>query len=161
MERLTDMPKVSRLRWGALSDSPQALTNLCALFTTLQSCLSNTDSSLKGKTHIQNPFPHRLTGSRGGEWDRRMMEAEQPGPLTPSTSTLSSLPGHEPPGTLPPCFQIANRGRQRLPGSSPERLMEVRRAFWRAVALGCSSHPGLSAELYTGGAKGLLEFHTT
>lgn len=58
MERLTDIPKVPQLRWGALSDSPQALTNLCALFTTLQSCLSNTDSSRKGKTHIQSTFPH-------------------------------------------------------------------------------------------------------
>lgn len=58
MERLTDMPKFPQLRWGALSDSPQALTNLGTLFTTLQSCLSNTDNSRKGKTHIQSPFPH-------------------------------------------------------------------------------------------------------
>ena len=136
---------------------------ICALYLPLCSPASQIlTAPVKAKptSRILSPTPGR-TGSRGGEWDRRMMEAEQPGPLTPSTSTLSSLPGHEPPGTLPPCFQIANRGRQRLPGSSPGRLMEVRRAFWRAVALGCSPHPGLSAELYTGGAKGLLEFHTT
>lgn len=89
-----------------------------------------------------------------------MMEAEQPGPLTPSTSTLSSLLGHEPPGTLPPCFQTGSRGRQRLPGSSPGRLMG-KEGFWPTVALGCSPHPGLSAELYTGGAQGLLDLYTT
>lgn len=35
MERLTDVLKVSQLRWGALSDSPQALRNLCVLYLPL------------------------------------------------------------------------------------------------------------------------------
>ena len=52
------------------------------------------------------------------------MEAEQLGSLTPSTSMLSSLPGHKPPGIMPPYFQTGSRGKQRLPGSSPGGLMD-------------------------------------
>ena len=121
MEKLTDVPKVSQLGWGALSDSPQHLQIcMCFIYHSAVLPLKYTDSSLKGKAHIESFPPHLgAQALRGGEWDRQMMEAEHLGPLTPSTSMLSSLPGHKPPGTMPPCFQTGSRGRQRLPGSSP------------------------------------------